>query len=1063
MGNSKRMLTTSTMLFAIFLLYLSVAIADTKGKISGKVVDKKTKEALVSVNVMIEGTTLGGATNLDGDYVILNVPPGTYRIRASIIGYRPITITDVRVFIDQTTNVQFELEDMTIITDEVVVVAEREIVRRDVSTSVSAFSSEDVRALPVTSVTAVTGLQAGVESGLVIRGGAASQSLFLLDGVTMRDPRNNQPISSVPLSSVNEISIERGGFNAEYGQLRSGIVNVVSREGKTSKYEASITLRARKPGPKYDGISPFDPNSMWLKPFLDPDVAWVGTRFGKWDEFTRRQYPQFDGWNEISRRLLADDDPTNDLSPEAAKRLFEWQHRKRENLKDPDYDFDAGFGGIVPLVGEQLGNLRFFLSYRREREMLLIPLTRPDYLAEVFAARFTSNLSQDARLDITGTYGNSYNVAVNGTEQSNSTDYLRSPYAIAGNISQQPFTSASRVFLDSYYSLAKLQNYSFSTQFTYIVNSTSFLETRLEHIYRSYFTEPTRTRSAQKSFEIAPGLFADESPFGWSPQPDVGVDGMLLGGHTSTARDNTKISATTLKANYTVQLNAHNEIRTGLEFVYNDLNIDYGIVNLVFPESNSFVRWDANPVRGSFYLQDKLEYKGFIANLGARLDYSNANVTWPDVDSFDKTYFSSRYNLSVGIPMKEAEAKLVISPRMGISHPITENSKLFFNYGHFRQLPTYEQMLRLARGAAQELKLLGNPDLEMETTIAYELGYDHALFDEYLVQVAAFYRDISNQQENAVYRSADGSITYTKVTNDSYQDVRGFELTLRKNIGTWWAGFANYTYQVASGGRFNKGQIWEDPSEQRRYDRDTRVLYQYRPIPTPYARFNLMVYTPGDFGPELGGLSPLANWNLSILGDWRDGGYVTFNPRNIQSIAQNIQRVDWYNFNLRLSKQIVLGGAKLTLFMDMDNVLNTRRLSLASFYDYNDYLDYFSSLHLPESEAYDNIVGSDEAGVFRNDDVEFVPVVQIGSTTQLNQLTNPSSRAIYYIKPNKSAGIEGSYKYYDTASKSWKDVPADRLNKVLDDKAYIDMPNQTSFNFLSPRSIYFGLTFSFDF
>ena len=58
---------------------------------------------------------------------------------------------------------------------------------------------------------------------------------------------------------------------------------------------------------------------MWLKPYLDPDVAFVGTKNGTWDQYEQRQYPVFDGWNELSRQLLEDDDPTNDLSPEAAQ------------------------------------------------------------------------------------------------------------------------------------------------------------------------------------------------------------------------------------------------------------------------------------------------------------------------------------------------------------------------------------------------------------------------------------------------------------------------------------------------------------------------------------------------------------------------------------------------------------------------------------------------------------------------------------------------------------------------------------------------------------------------
>ena len=92
---------------------------------------------------------------------------------------------------------------------------------------------------------------------------------------------------------------------------------------------------------------------------------------------------------------------------------------------------------------------------------------------------------------------------------------------------------------------------------------------------------------------------------------------------------------------------------------------------------------------------------------------------------------------------KSSEAQLTFSPRLGISHPITENSKLYFNYGHFKQLPSYELLLQLSRGTLQEVKRIGDPNLALAKTISYELGYDHVLFDNYLIQLAGFYHDIT--------------------------------------------------------------------------------------------------------------------------------------------------------------------------------------------------------------------------------------------------------------------------------------------------------------------------------
>jgi outer membrane receptor protein involved in Fe transport len=1020
-------------------------LAGTTGKVTGTVTDGKTGEPLVGVNVVIDGTRLGGATNARGQYVILNVPPGTCRVRATLVGYLGHLTDNVRVFIDQTSTVEIVLDEETIGLGEVVTTAERQVVRKDVSTSVASFDAADVRALPVTDIAQVAQLQAGVENGLVIRGGGADQSLFLLNGVTQRDPRNNQPITQVALNAVQEVSVERGGFTAEYGQLQSGIVNVVTKEGGEAGYTVAATVRGRPPTRKYMGTSPFDPSSMWLRPYLDPAVAFDGTANGAWDPYTQRQYPQFEGWNQVSQRLMQDTDPTNDLSPAGAQRLFEWQHRKQENTDAWDYNIDVGVGGPVPFA-QDLGNLRFFLSYRNFRDLLLVPLTREDYYEDGWLLRLTSDITPTMKLDLYGTAGKSYNVAVNGTDQASSTDYLRSPYEITEDVNLQRFTGDARIFLDSYYSLADVKNWSGAAQLTHVLSATSFYDVRVEYIDRKYDAHPTYLRDTSRVYEIWPGYFTSEAPFGWSPQPETGVDGMLMGGHTSTTRDQSNISSLTIKSNVTSQLDAHNQMRAGIELLFNNLDLNYGVVNLVFPESNQEIRWHHNPYRLAAYLQDKLEYLGFVANLGLRLDYSSGNVQWIDVDPFDPSYYSAQYDPNAVYPTKKADPQLILSPRLGISHPITEYSKLYFNYGHFQQLPTYEQLLRLSRGSGDEVRAIGDPSLEMERTIAYELGYDHSLFDEYLLQVAGFYRDVSNHLGYTTYVNADGSVQYDKATNDEYQDIMGFEATFRKTTGRWVTGFANYTYQVTTGGRFNKGRIYEDPSEQSRYDRNTTNLYQYRPLPTPYARVYLNFFTPGDYGTLLG------DWSLNFLFDWRSGGNVTWNPSNKPYVSQNVARVDWSNLNVRLTKGFTFGSAGVLVFMDVANVFNNKQLNLSSFYDFNDEQDYYRSLHLPESPDYNNIPGDDKAGDYRAHGVAFQPIEAVGN---VNDLPTPVSGVIYYDGVTRM--------YMEHTGGAWAQVDQARMDQILDDKAYIDMPNLSSFNFLNPRNFYFGITLTYGF
>ena len=1049
------------LLLSIFLLSFQTVFSGTTGKIAGRVLDKESGEPLPGVNIILEGTSIGAATDVHGYYTILHIPPGSYVCNISMMGYKKVRVSDIRVRIDQTTKLDVSLELEIIEGETVTIVAEKKVVKEDVATSVAALSGSEIEELPMSTLNEVVGLQAGVQEGLDIRGGDASEALFQVDGITLRDPRTNQPITGISLSSIKELSVERGGFNAEYGQVRSGIVNVVTYEGSKTAYHGNVTVKYNPPQAKHFGVSPYDATSMWMRPYLDPDVAFTGTESGAWDYYTQRQYPTFDGWNVISERLMTDEDPTNDLTPAAAQKLWKWRHRKQPVTDQPDYNIDAGFGGPVPFIGKKLGNLRFFSSFRSEREMLLVPLSRDDYRDYNLSLQLTSDISKSMKLKMSGLMGKSYGVAINVTdfryfgtgfgESSRNywspTYFMRTPFEIAKvTYEQRP----GRIFSDSWYCPSEITDYTGAVKLTHMLNPTTFYETSIEFVQRNYLTEPGAARDSSRIYEIVPDYFVDEAPFGFSPDATFGNDNMFFGGHTSTVRDFSKTSSTTLKFDLTSQVNYNNLLKTGVEMVYSDLKLNYGEVNN-FTGNRNIVKTHKTPFRGAFYVQNKLEAQGFIVNIGLRMDYFNSNTNWVALNPFDKSFFSNKYDSTLTYESSKSGSQVSWSPRLGISHPITENSKLFFNYGHFKQLPTYEQIFRLGRTTSGQISNIGNPELIMAKTVSYELGYDHALFNDYLLQLAAYYHDITDQQDFTSYISADASINYDLATNNSYEDIRGFELTFKKSTGRWWTGFANYTYEVVTSGHFGKAQVYEDPSEQRRYDLLTSNLYQERPIPRPYARASITFHSPQEFGPMVAGFTPLSMWSLNIISDWRDGGYVTWNPNQIRAIAQNVKLRDWYDFTLRLNKTFTINKTRFMLFVEVNNLFNIKRLSGAGFFDPNDEIDYYNSLHLPPNRAYNNIPGEDKAGDYRKDDVTFQPIELIGD---IDLLTDINSNVIYYEKTSK--------KYMNYINGQWNQVDQGKMDKILDDKAYINMPNQTSFNFLNPRQIFFGIRMSFD-
>ncbi len=212
----------------IALLLTSAALGGTTGKVAGKVVDAQTKEALVGVNVVVTGMTLGASTDLEGEYFILNIPPGTYELRASAVGYAPMTVGGVKVAVDQTTKIDFRVQSQSVELNDVVVTATRPIVQKDLTSTVSSVGGDEIARLPLEDVSSVVNLQAGVVEGH-FRGGRSSEVKYLIDGLSVNDVFSGTSSMEAEINSIQEIQVLSGTFNAEYGEALSGIVNQVTK------------------------------------------------------------------------------------------------------------------------------------------------------------------------------------------------------------------------------------------------------------------------------------------------------------------------------------------------------------------------------------------------------------------------------------------------------------------------------------------------------------------------------------------------------------------------------------------------------------------------------------------------------------------------------------------------------------------------------------------------------------------------------------------------------------------------------------------------------------------
>lgn len=1065
------------LLFFLFTIFTStIPIFAQSGKINGIVRDAQTGEALIGANVLIEGTTIGAATNIDGFYAIVNVPPGTYSLRASMVGYTPQIIQDVRINIDLTTEINILLSSETIGLEEIVVVAQIPVVRQDVSSSVVNLNIKEIENLPVVSVASIIGLQAGVQ-GLTIRGGASDQTAFVVNGITLRDERDNTPYTGISFTSIEEVQIQTGGFNAEYGNIRSGLINVVTKEGKKDRYTFSMLGRYRPQGRKHKGDEANSPNSYWIRPYIDDAVAWTGTDNGNWDTYTQRQYQEFrGGWNRVSETLIGDDNPNNDLTPEAAQRLFLWQHRRQLDINDFDYDVDMNLSGPVP-GGEALGNLRFAASYRQAREMYFIPLSDDAYRDYNASLKITSDIGQGMKLSVEGLYGEQ-----TGTNSSRAggPGLFRSASGIASNIDWRAGASYldSRIYATDYWNPSIIYTNMQGFKFTHAISSKTFYEvigSRVAFEYSTFTGEPryyyaydengnitgfTNQTDTSKGVFIG-GTFYDMAPFGYYSGAGGGIGStMNMGLGFSNSRDSSKLNTYSLRFDFASQVDKFNYLKAGFEFNYTENLVNYALIEPSLPTSNAVSSWAKFPKRLALYAQDKLEFEGLVANLGLRLDLSDPGGDWYVFDPYNKALSGAQSaNIDILLNKEPVKTQVNLSPRLGVAFPITVNSKLYFNYGHFRSMPIPENLflLRISQ-AFQNVTRIADPNVELPRTIAYELGYEQNLLDQFLLSIKGYYKDVTYQSRLVTYRSRDGSVNYTINEPNNYSDIRGFEIDLRKNRGEWITGFVNYTYMVTSAGNFGLASYPENLAELRDVERNTRAFRQTKPVPQPYARASVDIFVPSGWGPELGGTRILDQLRLNILASWSSGTYFSWTGGGgvISGYDNNLQWEDFFNVNMRLSKTFNLGPVDLELFMDVINVFNIDYMSYqAGFANLNDYDDYMKSLHLPTDAVkdfnYGNIPGNDKPGMYRDYSTPFQPLEY---TSNLSAVSDPNQRAYYY---DASTGS-----YYQWNGQNWNYVNSSRIQEVLDKKAYIDMPNLHYTTFLNPRDFYFGLKFNID-
>lgn len=1004
---------TPSVVAPVILLLLSVAglAFAGNGKVSGRVIDRETREPLPGVNVMLthvvhaDGTQdpldrpLGGSTDPDGYFFILNVRPGTYLAKASVVGFNPVTQRTPAVESDRTITLNFQLSSSAVPMDQVVVTADRPIIKQDVAGTQEVIETSRIEEMPVLRLDEFIGRLKGVTlvngadgNGLSIRGGAIRETDIRMDGISLQDPRTDNSYLSLNTTTIQELQVVTGGFEAKYGGIRSGLLNVVTREGQRDRYSFAVRAdMAPANQQRFFGTNPWS-NDSWVYRVYAGQYAMRGIRTHQDSMTVPSDFWTFKGWSTRSTAPAP-------LDSNQKRALWLAQHPQYSFGSKPDYYVEASLTGPVPgeslpLIGEFAQRTTFLLGFKYENSQLAFPIGgRDHYLDWNTQLKLTSTLNDNMRLSVNGLYAKvstlsgaratSYGGAL--VDQNSSFSYLNNSES---SVAQQARLLGSDSWMQMF-NLSRTQFYDQrffvgGAKFTHTVSPNAFYTIDLQVGYSDQTLSPYSLDTSQADAWVSFYSAATKQTYRYlvpeygSPNASTnyGYDPLnafsLYGGPQRI--DSSYSWAYQLKGDLTMQLGRHHQLEAGVSARLQHLFVYTGTW---FQSQKSFtpdtwLYYTATPLEMGAYIQDKLEFEGMVLNVGLRLDYLNpmkggygTNFPLPDYASLYADVYQNLPGTSgdydrwliyrgllanpPGWPEAKNRVQAYLSPRLGVSFPISENSKLYFNYGHFYQRPPISFMYNLQTYLGSTA--VPTPDLTMEKTVSYEFGYEQMLFSEIVANVTAYYKDDRGEPLARRFINYYEDNIVSKYFADGYRDIRGIELRLERPVGRFVTFRAMYDYMVSSSGQSGLAQVFED--RLKAADNEVRSANITVTEPLPRANATLNLHTPPEFGPDFLGVYWFENLMVDLLFEWKDGGRILLNPEQTDiKLWQYADVVNYWNIDLRASKMFNAGFGDVELVLTVKNLTNNKWLNPANMTQ-TQYSAYKASLLTPDKGGSD--------------------------------------------------------------------------------------------------------------
>jgi hypothetical protein len=946
-------------LLLILLLIPAVAFTQSSGKLAGVVVDKSTGEPLPGVNVIIEGTALGSSTDIDGYFVVLNVPVGLYDIRANYIGYKDVLVEGIRVSAGITTELNFDLEPTTLELEEAIVItAERPLVEKNVTQSVSLVTAQEIQNIPIRGFQNIMATQKSVtvqDNNIYIRGGRADEVGYYIDGASSVDPLTNTQSIYVIQEAVEEFQVLAGGYTAEFGGANAGIIRTELKTGGT-KYNATVDFQTDKfvnEGKKFLGTYSYRQHygvlslsgpilSNKIRFFIAGENINLGDRTVRFSEgFTMADPEKPETWR-------IDDNPANpnvaDHHPDTVKAYYY-----------PD--------GFTPQRGENQW-------------------------------AFNSTLLFDfspIKFRMSGSYSNRFR-------------QFNSFYNSESGIGSRPNTPTLNVLNNRTFD-DRFENLLLTGKMTYVVNPTSLLDLSVNYFYSildredSYFgNDWVSWWDSARVAEYTRSEFGEEDMVTYlrtyEPYPDYRFNGWFFARNGDPYRtyrvQNQRYISGAL--NYVSQIGRHHEIKIGADAKFYKLryyqvrsnqialmgtesvnsiydvgpkawvsnarpnNYGYDIYGrlsdsdqYVDIEGTQFKTADApkEPVFYSAYFQDKIEYNDLIINIGLRYDRFDTKAQRlltpedPDYNSNNDAFNAEAW--------EDVEAYNEFSPRLGFSFPVSEKTVFYLQYGKFVQMPELETMFAGEHEYNYEYIAAGfafaDPvgfALEPVRTTSYEVGFRQQLGRVAAFDLAGFYRNVRGQvqMDQVIPTATSGLSPYNILVNGDFATTQGVELSVTLRRIQRLQGQLNYTFTSAEGTGSTRGVNYAalesgvdrpsvvNPLDFEQTHRGSVILdYRFAQNDGGAILRNLglnLIYTFNSGHPYTYALSQVGQADA-----YTSGTDYNIDPRFRKPLeAVNSSKTPWFsNLDMRIDKTFsVLQSLDLTLYARVLNVLNTKNV-----------------------------------------------------------------------------------------------------------------------------------------